>query len=648
MCGDMTRSAARANPHLAPAPGGPKAPRAAWSTVLSLLVYLWPKHELALRVRLVLASLAMLLSVIATVYVPILFARSVDRLSQGGSAVIVVPAALIVGYAIVRIAAAAFGELRDAIFAAVQMRASRVVARQTFEHLHGLSMRFHLDRQTGGLSNIILRGTLGIQNVLRLATFNLLPTIIQLLLTVGVLWYKFNAWYALITFAAVGFYMVFTFTFTAWRTKFRRQMNETDNEAQTKAIDSLLNFETVKYFGNEVHESRRFDESLARYETASVKSQVSLNALNIGQAVIISIALAVMMLMAADGVVYHHMKVGQFVLVNTYLMQLYVPLNFLGFVYLQLNQGLIDMEQMFSLMRVNFEVTDRPGAIALEPQGAPVEVAFEDVHFGYNPDRDILKGVSFSVAAGQKVAIVGPTGSGKSTISRLLFRFYDTVSGTVRVDGHDVRDYTQHSLRAAIGVVPQDTVLFNDTIFYNIAYGRPGASVEEIEQAARLAQIHDFIVSLPQGYKTKVGERGLKLSGGEKQRVAIARTILKNPRILILDEATSALDTATEQDIGAALRSVAYDRTTLVIAHRLSTVTDADEILVLREGLIVERGRHAALLEANGVYAGMWAAQVELDEGVQSVEGEAAPSESSVEHAQDEAGQVLLAQASTK
>ncbi|HQT47294.1 MAG TPA: ABC transporter ATP-binding protein/permease, partial [Acidocella sp.] len=563
----MTRSAAHANPHLAPTSGGPKAPRAAWSTVLSLLAYLWPKHELALRVRLVLASLAMLLSVIATVYVPILFARSVDRLSQNGSEAIVVPAALIVGYAVVRIAAAGFGELRDAIFAAVQMRASRVVARQTFEHLHGLSMRFHLDRQTGGLSNIILRGTLGIQNVLRLATFNLLPTIIQLLLTVGVLWYKFNALYALITFAAVGLYMVFTFTFTAWRTKFRRQMNETDNEAQTKAIDSLLNFETVKYFGNEVHESRRFDESLARYETASVKSQVSLNALNIGQAVIISIALAVMMLMAADGVVYHHMKVGQFVLVNTYLMQLYVPLNFLGFVYLQLNQGLIDMEQMFSLMRVNFEVTDKPGAIALEPQGAPVEVAFENVHFGYNPDRDILKGVSFSVAAGQKVAIVGPTGSGKSTISRLLFRFYDTVSGTVRVDGHDVRDYTQHSLRGAIGVVPQDTVLFNDTIFYNIAYGRPGASVEEIEQAARLAQIHEFIVSLPQGYKTKVGERGLKLSGGEKQRVAIARTILKNPRILILDEATSALDTATEQEISTALRSVAYDRTTLVIAH---------------------------------------------------------------------------------
>ena len=611
----MTRNAARANPHLAPTPGAPKAPRDSWATLRSLLPYLWPKHEFGLRLRLVLASIAMVLAKVATVYVPILYSHAVDRLAHGASA-IVVPAALIVGYALVRVAAAGFGELRDAIFAAVQMRASRVVARQTFEHLHGLSMRFHLDRQTGGLSGIILRGTLGIQNVLRLSTFNVLPTIIELLLTVGILWHMFSFWYALITFVAVGFYMAFTFGVTAWRTKFRRIMNETDNEAQTKAIDSLLNFETVKYFGNEGHESRRYDESLARYEAASVKAQVSLNGLNIGQAVIISAALGVMMLMAATGVAHHTMTVGQFVLVNTYLMQLYVPLNFLGFVYWQINQGMIDMEQMFSLMRVNYEVRDKPGAIELAPQGPPVEVRFENVHFGYNPDRDILKGVSFTVAAGQKVAIVGPTGSGKSTISRLLFRFYDTVSGAVLVDGHNVRDYTQHSLRAAIGVVPQDTVLFNDTIFYNIAYGRPGARVEEIEQAARLAQIHDFIITLPQGYKTKVGERGLKLSGGEKQRVAIARTILKNPRVLILDEATSALDTATEQEIGSALRSVAYDRTTLVIAHRLSTVTDADEILVLREGVIVERGSHAALLEAEGVYAGMWAAQQAEQEDV--------------------------------
>jgi ATP-binding cassette, subfamily B, heavy metal transporter len=610
----MTRSAPSANPHAGPKNVSAKSSsRGSWSTIWSLAPYLWPKNASGLRVRLVLASVAMLLAKVATVYVPILYAHSIDHLTPKAGP-LMVPAAIIVAYALVRIAAAAFGELRDAIFAAVQMRASRVVARQTFEHLHGLAMRFHLDRQTGGLSNIILRGTLGIQNVLRMMTFNVLPTIIELLLTVGVLWHLFNAWYAIITFLAVGLYMVFTFTFTAWRTKFRRTMNETDNEAQTKAIDSLLNFETVKYFGNEAHEAARFDESLARYEKASVKAQVSLNALNIGQATIISIALGVMMLMAARGVVHHTMTVGQFVLVNTYLMQLYVPLNFLGFVYLQVNQGLVDMEQMFSLLRVNQEITDRPDAKSLAPQGAPSEVRFENVHFGYNPDRDILKGVSFTVPAGHKVAIVGPTGSGKSTISRLLFRFYDTVSGHVLVDGVDVRGYTQHSLRGAIGVVPQDTVLFNDTIFYNIAYGRPGASVEEIERAARFAQIHDFIVSLPQGYDTKVGERGLKLSGGEKQRVAIARTILKNPRILILDEATSALDTATEQEIGSALRRVADDRTTLVIAHRLSTITDADEILVLRGGEIAERGSHTALLEKGGVYAGMWAAQVELDE----------------------------------
>ena len=607
----MTRSAPVSNPPSQPSATAPS--RGSLATVLSLLPYLWPKHEPALRVRLVLASIAMLLAKVATVCVPLFYSHAVDRLSPK-SGPLVLPAALIVGYVLVRIASTGFGELRDAIFAAVQMRASRVVARQTFEHLHGLSMRFHLDRQTGGLSNIILRGTLGIQNVLRLATFNVIPTIIELLLTVGILWHIFNVWFALITFAAVGFYIIFTFAFTAWRTKFRRVMNETDNEAQTKAIDSLLNFETVKYFGNEAHESRRFDESLARYEKASVKSQVSLNALNIGQAVIISAALGVMMLMAASGVVTRHMTLGQFVLVNTYLMQLYVPLNFLGFVYLQLNQGLIDMEQMFSLLRVNYEVTDRPGARVLAPTGAPCEIDFQNVHFSYNPDREILKGVSFRATPGRKIAVVGPTGSGKSTISRLLFRFYDTTAGAVLIDGTDVRDITQHSLRAAIGVVPQDTVLFNDTIYYNIAYGKPGATSEEIEQAARLAQIHDFVVKLPQGYKTKVGERGLKLSGGEKQRVAIARTILKNPRILVLDEATSALDTATEQEISAALHSIAAERTTLVIAHRLSTVTDADEILVLREGEIVERGNHQALLEANGIYAGMWAAQVELDE----------------------------------
>ncbi|MDE1896756.1 MAG: ABC transporter ATP-binding protein/permease, partial [Rhodospirillales bacterium] len=466
----------------------------------------------------------------------------------------------------------------------------------------------------GGLSNIILRGTLGIQSVLRLAAFNLVPTLIELLLTTFMLWYLFTVWYALIAFFAIGCYIAFTFSFTTWRTKFRRTMNESDNEAQTKAIDSLLNFETVKYFGNEGHESKRFDESLARFEKASVQSQVSLNALNIGQAIIISLALGAMMVMAANGVVHHRMTVGSFVLVNTYLLQLYVPLNFLGFTYLTLNQGLVDMEQMFTLLRVNQEVQDKTGAASIASHGAPAEIRFEDVRFAYNPDRQILKGVSFTATPGKKIAIVGPTGSGKSTISRLVFRFYDVTGGRVLIDGHDVRDIRQHDLRAAIGVVPQDTVLFNDSIFYNIAYGRPGATRAEVEEAARLAQVHDFIASLPQGYNTKVGERGLKLSGGEKQRVAIARTILKNPRILILDEATSALDTATEQGISAALRSVAQHRTTLVIAHRLSTVTDSDEILVLREGEVVERGTHAALLAADGVYASMWAAQAVIEQ----------------------------------
>ncbi len=620
MCWLMTRSAARANPHLAPNTSA-KTTRGSFRTVLSLFPYLWPQGETGLRVKLVLACIAMVLAKIGTVYVPVVYGHMVDRLTHAAGP-LALPAALIGGYVAVRIAAAAFGELRDALFAGVQMRASRVVARKTFEHLHALSMRFHLDRQTGGLSNIILRGTLGIQSVLRLATFNLVPTIIELLLTTAMLWHLFNVWYALITFVAIGFYIVFTFSFTAWRTKFRRTMNETDNEAQTKAIDSLINFETVKYFGNETHEAKRFDESLARFETASVKSQVSLNVLNIGQAIIISLALGAMMIMAANGVVHHSLSIGSFVLVNTYLMQLYVPLNFLGFTYLTLNQGLVDMEQMFSLLRVNQEVQDAPHALPLTAQGVPAEIRFEDVHFGYNPDRQILKGISFTVSPGKKIAIVGPTGSGKSTISRLVFRFYDATGGHVLVDGHDVRDYRQHDLRAAIGVVPQDTVLFNDSIYYNIAYGRPGATRDEVEHAARLAQIHDFITSLPQGYKTKVGERGLKLSGGEKQRVAIARTILKDPRILILDEATSALDTATEQGISAALRSVAQHRTTLVIAHRLSTVTDSDEILVLREGVVVERGTHAALLAADGVYATMWAAQAIMEHEEPLADGE--------------------------
>jgi ATP-binding cassette, subfamily B, heavy metal transporter len=485
-----------------------------------------------------------------------------------------------------------------------------------------LSLRFHLDRQTGGLSRAIERGTTGIDNVLRLAVFNIIPTLLEVGLVTVILWRIFDWRFAAVTFFAVVAYLAFTLAFTNWRVKFRRTMNETDSEAQSKAIDSLLNYETVKYFGNEAHEARRFDESWARYERAAVKSQVTLNMLNLGQATIIAGGLALVMLMAAYGVRDGSMTVGRFVLVNTYLMQLYQPLNFLGFVYREIKQGLVDMEQMFRLLAVPAEVVDKPDATALATHLSEQhagEVVFSDVQFAYRPDRQILKDISFTIPAGGSLAIVGPTGAGKSTVSRLLFRFYDITAGQIRIDGQDIRDITQDSLRAAIGVVPQDTVLFNDTIGYNIAYGRPGASQEQIEHAARLAQVHDFVQRLPDGYNTRVGERGLKLSGGEKQRVAIARTILKDPRILILDEATSALDTHTEQEIQAALRAVARHRTTLTIAHRLSTVIDADQIIVLDHGRIVERGNHAELLARDGVYARMWALQAE-QEGTRTAE----------------------------
>jgi len=613
----MRRS--NATPAPAALPPAPRVQRSNLRTVVSLLPYLWPAGNVGARIRVVTALLFMLLAKVATVYVPIIYARIVDTLAPkvaaahaDHAALAFVPIALILAYGAARIGAASFGELRDALFAAVQQRAVRLLALRTFRHLHALSLRFHMDRQTGGMSRVIDRGVTGMQSVLRLAVFNIVPTALELVMVTAIVWHMFDWRYAVVTCAAVMLYISFTAFFAARRGRYRRTMNDTDNDASTKALDSLLNYETVKYFGNEAHETERYDHALARYERAAVRVQVSLNMLNLGQAAIIATGLTLIMLLAATGMRDGSMTVGKFVLVNTYLMQLYQPLGFLGVVYMTIKQGLVDMEQMFSLLRIGQEVADKPGAGALLAhlsEGSAGEVRFENVRFGYQPDRTILKGLDLTIPAGRKLAIVGPTGAGKSTISRLLFRFYDVTGGRILIDGQDIRDVTQDSLRAAIGVVPQDTVLFNDSIRYNIGYGRPGASQAEIEQAARLAQVHDFVRNLPQGYDTRVGERGLKLSGGEKQRVAIARTILKDPRILILDEATSALDSRTEQDIQSALRAVSSRRTTLVIAHRLSTVTDADEIIVLQDGQVAERGRHASLLATGGLYARMWALQ---------------------------------------
>jgi ATP-binding cassette, subfamily B, heavy metal transporter len=580
-----------------------------WQTLLHLAPWLWPKEEWELRLRVIAAVVFLVMAKAANVLVPLAYARAVDALTPEGAGLLAIPVALVVGYGLLRIASAGFGELRSAIFAKVQARAARRIALSVFVHLHALSMRYHMDRQTGGLSRVIERGTRGISFVLNFLLFNIIPTIVEILFVAAILWRMFDFSFAAVTLGTIGIYIAFTLMFTNWRLRFRREMNNTDQEANTKAIDSLLNYETVKYFGNEAHEARRYDESLTRYERAYVRSETTLNMLNSGQAVIIALGLTAVMLLAARGVVAHMMTVGDFVLVNTYLIQLYMPLNILGFAYREIKQGLTDTEAMFELLKEAEEVADAPGARPLLP--GPGAVEFRDVRFGYRSDRTILKGVSFTVPPGRMLAIVGPTGAGKSTISRLLFRFYDVTGGAVLVDGQDVREVTQRSLRAAIGVVPQDTVLFNDTIRYNIAYGRPGATDEEVIQAAKLAQVHDFVMRLPDGYRTMVGERGLKLSGGEKQRVAIARTILKDPRILILDEATSALDTRTEQEIQSALRSVSRDRTTLVIAHRLSTVVEADEIIVLQDGHIAERGTHASLIAEDGLYAEMWRRQSE-------------------------------------
>jgi len=554
-----------------------------------------------------------------TVYVPVLYGHAVDLLSpKGAAAIVAVPLALLVAYGVARILMVALAQLRDGVFAPVGQHAVRALALRTFRHLHGLSLRFHLERRTGGLSRIVERGTKGVEFLLRFTLFSIFPTIIELVLVCGIFAWMFGSSYALVTLVMVVLYTWFTFSLTEWRTEIRRQMNDLDTDANSKAVDSLLNFETVKYFGNEAHETARFDVSMAGYERAAIKTTTSLSWLNTGQTVIFTFGMTLLMLMAARDIASGQLTVGDFVMVNAYLIQLYQPLNLLGTVYREIRQALIDMENMFHLLDVAPEIKDRPDAPPLSLRGG--DISFENVSFSYENERQILDNVSFHVPAGKMLAIVGPSGAGKSTISRILFRFYDIQKGRVLIDGQDIREVTQASLRAAIGMVPQDTVLFNDTIRYNIRYGKPNATDAEVERAATDASISDFVTNLPKGYNTMVGERGLKLSGGEKQRVAIARTILKNPTILLLDEATSALDTHTEKDIQAALKRVAENRTTLVIAHRLSTVVDADEIIVLKDGQIAERGRHETLMDMDGLYAAMWNRQREADAARQKLE----------------------------
>jgi ABC-type transport system involved in Fe-S cluster assembly fused permease/ATPase subunit len=572
-----------------------------------LLPLLWPAGEAGLKLRVVAAMALIVLAKLVNVAVPMIYKRAVDALSGHVGAVTIVPTALIIAYGLARVGAQASGELRELVFARVAQRAIRLIALDVFKHLHALSLRFHLDRQTGGLSRAVERGTVGIEYLLSFTLFNILPTLLEIALVAGVLWRFYSANLAVATLGTIVCYIAFTIGVTQWRVRFRREMNERDSDANTKAVDSLLNYETVKYFANEAHEAGRFDTAKRAYENAAIRSQTTLSMLNIGQGVIIAGGLIAVMVMAGGGVADGRMTVGDFVLVNSYLLQLYAPLNILGMVYRNIKQSLTDVEAMYRLLAEPAEVEDRPGAPALAVTGG--RIVFDRVSFAYDPRRPILEDVSFEVPPGRKVAIVGPSGGGKSTIARLLFRFYDVGAGAITIDGQDLRAVTQESLRRAIGVVPQDTVLFNDSIYYNIAYGRPEARATEVEDAARLAQIHEFITRLPDGYRSQVGERGLKLSGGEKQRVAIARVILKDPHILIFDEATSALDSHTEQEIQASLRTVSVERSTLVIAHRLSTIIDADEILVLEAGRIVERGRHDVLLGHGGAYAAMWARQ---------------------------------------
>lgn len=553
----------------------------------------------------------LILAKLANVGVPLLLKEIVDSLS-GPHAVLTLPLFFLIAYGVLRFMSSLFGELRDAIFAKVTQRAIRRVALKVFRHLHELALRFHLDRQTGGMSRDIERGTRGISFLLNFMLFNILPTLVEIGLVAAIVLTRYDIWFFIVIAVSLTAYIVFTLAITEWRMIFRRTMNDMDSKANTKAIDSLLNYETVKYFGNEEYEARRYDENLRSWEQAAVRNQTSLAALNVGQSAIIGVGVTLLMLLAANGVVKGTMTIGDLVLVNVFMLQLYMPLHFLGFVYREIKHSLADMERMFNLITEHTEIADAPGAPALIVKNAVVR--FEHVDFGYEANRQILFDVSFEIPPGHTVAVVGPSGAGKSTLSRLLFRFYDVNSGKITIDGQDIRLVTQKSLRRHIGIVPQDTVLFNDSIFYNIAYGNPEASPAEIYEAARIAHIHHFIETLPHGYDTLVGERGLKLSGGEKQRVAIARTVLKNPPILIFDEATSALDSKSEKAIQAELRQIARNHTTLVIAHRLSTVVDANQILVMDHGRIIERGTHAELLRHAGTYAHMWELQQQRNE----------------------------------
>ena len=623
------------------------AARTGHLTVLrELAPYIWPAGRPDLRMRVVMALVALIIAKAITLMVPIAYKAVVDLLTDEatGKQITAIglaasPVFLIVAYGVGRVLMVLFAQFRDVWFTAVAQHAVRELANRTFRHLHELSLRFHLERRTGGLNRVIERGVTGVDTIVRMAVLNSIPTAVELLMISGLVAYYFGWIYVVVVLLTVGLYVAFTFWASERRIAIRRDMNDSDTEAHAKAVDSLLNYETVKYFGNEDHEARRFDSSMARYERAAIRTYTSLGVLNTGQAVIFTIGTVICMLLAARDVASGALTIGGFVMINAILMQLYLPLNFMGMVYREIKQGLIDIETMFALLHEPPEIIDRPGAKKLRVKKG--EIKFENVSFAYDPERQILKNVSFEVPAGKMVAIVGPSGAGKSTISRILFRFYELTGGRVSIDGQNISDVTQSSLRAAIGMVPQDTVLFNDTILYNIRYGRPEASDAEVREAARLAQIHDFIMTLPQGYDSLVGERGLKLSGGEKQRVAIARTILKSPPILMLDEATSALDSHTEKEIQDALERVARERTSLVIAHRLSTVVHADNIIVLDHGEIVEQGTHLELLARGGLYASLWARQREADQArerlAQVLDHEPEPESRAAERLEDEA-----------